>query len=94
MDNLSKCMIQCKKDGYGVHYGAWRAAQGDAPVFVDDTVPKGFTICPYCGKSFFQNGKRPRKYCDAVCQNMASYYRCRPKKKKKEGAEDGKQMEV
>lgn len=84
MDNLSKCMIQCKKDGYGSHYGAWRAAQGDVLIVNDNGIPEGFMKCPRCGELF--KPKTKQKYCGAYCQNRASVDRC--KKKRKEGAEN------
>ena len=81
MDNLSKCMIQCKKDGFGVHYGAWRAAQGMVLVVQDNGIPEGFMKCQYCGKLFKPYNKRAQKYCEAYCQRRASFERCKQKKR-------------
>ena len=80
MDNLSKCMIQCKKDGFGCHYGAWRAAQGDDFV-IEEEIPKGMRKCPYCGELFKPKRNRPQKYCGAYCQNRSSTERCKQRKK-------------
>ena len=82
MDNLSLCMIQCKKDGFGVHYGAWRAAKGPLPV-AEKKIPAGLRPCQYCGDPFKPLTKN-HKYCGAYCQNRASLERC--KNRKKEGA--------
>lgn len=87
MDNLSKCMIQCKKDGFGCHYGAWRALQGEVLV-VKDAIPEGWKRCEFCGEAFKPSSKRPQKYCGAYCQQRSSLKRCQ--ERKKEGAEDGK----
>ena len=46
MDNLSKCMIQCEKDGFGVHYGRWRAAQENVQIV--EKVPDGWRKCKHC----------------------------------------------
>lgn len=83
MDNLDKCMIQCKKDGYGCHYGAWRAAQGDIPIVVDE-IPKGMKKCLYCG-DLFKPVTKNNKYCGAYCQNRASTERCKRRKKEENG---------
>lgn len=88
MDNLAKCMIQCKADGFGCHYGAWRAAQGDVLIVNDDGIPEGFMKCPRCGELFKPRQRKDQKYCGAYCQYLASQERVR--KKRKEGAEDGK----
>ena len=86
MDNLSKCMIQCKKDGFGVHYGAWRATQENVPILKDETViPEKWLRCAHCGKPF-KPVNRLQKYCDAVCQREAQYER--KKQRKKEGVKN------
>ena len=67
LDKLSLDMIQCEKDGYGVHYGRWKAMQ--QPVKVVSEIPDGWKRCPQCGKPF-----KPRcgkKYCDEVCRKQA-----------------------
>lgn len=66
MDKLSLEMIQCQKDGYGVHYGRWKAKQPvikPAPV---EVLPEGWKACPHCGK-WFEPKHHNQKYCDAVC---------------------------
>ena len=81
MDNLSKCMIQCEKEGFGVHYGAWRATKGMEPVFeVDVVIPEGWKKCLYCGK-LFKPVRSDQKFCDAYCQKRASWDRLKEKKK-------------
>ena len=82
MDNLDMCMIQCKKDGYGVHYGAWRAAQKEVPVFVEE-VPQNAKKCPWCGEMFVPNSYRRQLYCGAYCSHQASYKRHRQSKKER-----------
>lgn len=76
MDNLAKCMIQCKADGYGVHYGAWRAAQGE--LTAEEVVPAGWRKCEYCGKLFKPYNKQ--KHCEPYCQERAAYDRYKKRK--------------
>jgi hypothetical protein len=70
MDKLSKDMIQCKKDGYGCHYGAWKATQPKVIPKLDDVIPEGWKVCEYCGKAFKPNVKY-QKYCEAGCGLLA-----------------------
>lgn len=82
LDKLSLDMIQCKKDGYGCHYGAWYAAQ-NRPVVIEKKgdIPEGCKICIRCGKPFmpkkFSNGKQI--YCDVTCQRAAQRERDKDK---------------
>lgn len=70
LDKLSLDMIQCKKDGYGVHYGRWKATQ--EPVKPEESpLPDGWLICAHCGKRFKPKTGRPTKYCEAYCANAA-----------------------
>ena len=83
LDKLSLDMIQCEKDGYGVHYGAWRAAQGAKNTLAEPQAkcnqPEGYKyICQKCGKEFYAMNKKPRKFCSNQCRE-ASYYKPKPK---------------
>lgn len=85
LDKLSLDMIQCEKDGYGVHYGAWRAAQDAkkvlSPPQAECKQPEGYRhICQKCGKEFYTQNKKPRKFCSDQCRE-ASYYKPKPKAK-------------
>lgn len=73
MDKLSLDMIECEKAGYGVHYGAWKAAQTNqtAPVVVEQKIPEGWLVCEYCGKAFKPKTKRPQRFCEVECQNKS-----------------------
>lgn len=56
MDNLSAEMIQCKKDGFGCHYGKWKALQAVAPVKAEPQTPvldDGRKVCEGCGSEFY-----------------------------------------
>ena len=67
-------MIQCKKDGFGVRYGAWRAATGGLPL--DDRekpLPDGWRKCEQCGKPF--KPYNAQKYCQEYCQHRAALKR-------------------
>lgn len=69
LDKLSLDMIQCEKDGFGVHYGAWRAAQYENGI-VNMPKPKGYQhICLHCGKEFYSQRNGARKYCSESCKN-------------------------
>ena len=76
MDNLSKCMVQCEKDGFGVHYGRWRATQEDVQII--GKVPDGWRKCKHCGKTFKPYNNQ--LYCEVRCQNMASRKREKDRK--------------
>lgn len=83
MDNLSRCMILCEKEGYGPHYGIWRATKGEAPIFeVEVVTPEGWKKCEYCGDQF-KPSRSDQKFCGAYCQSKASNKRCKKKKKRK-----------
>ena len=61
LDNIELAMIQCEKDGYGVHYGWWKAVQ---PPYVPPT--KEMRVCLFCGK-LFEPKTENQKFCDSVC---------------------------
>jgi hypothetical protein len=73
-------MIQCKADGYGVHYGAWRAAQGGVFLMKEDTIPAGWKKCEYCGE-VYKPSRSDQKFCGAYCQSQAAYERSKNKNK-------------
>lgn len=73
LDKLSLDMIQCENDGYGVHYGRWKAAQ---PIVKPVEVPEDWKVCRQCGKAFKPNVKH-QKYCCRVCCNKARQKRRR-----------------
>ena len=53
----------------GMSYGRWKAMQ--PPVTEEKELPKGWKICPQCGKRF--RSSQGKKYCEAYCRNMAYY---------------------
>lgn len=70
LDKLSQEMIQCEKDGFGVHYGRWKATQPIVkPVPVE--IPEGWKSCPQCGRAF-KPVKANNKYCGAECCCIAN----------------------
>ena len=74
LDKLSQDMIQCVKDGFGVHYGAWRAAQYEKNKGMTPAKPKGYKhTCLNCGKEFYSKVNRVRKFCCDSCRE--EYYR-------------------
>ena len=79
LDNLSRDMIQCEKDGYGPWYGRWKAAQPRVKPEPVEVLPEGWKVCPYCGKPFKPKHKQ-QKYCEAVCSYKAQKERYREKK--------------
>ena len=85
LDNLSLDMIRCKADGFGCHYGQWKALQGE-PVKVEEEVeeptPQGWLICKQCGKPFKPRTKRKQYYCEAGCQRAAQNERDNERRKK------------
>lgn len=80
MDNLSKCMIQCKADGFGCHYGDWRAAHGET-CEPETVIPEGWRQCEHCGKLFKPYNKRLQRFCEAGCQIDAANARRKQKMK-------------
>ena len=77
LDKLSLDMIQCEKDGFGVHYGKWKATQEPVNIAKEEEIPEGLYKCQQCGKVFKPTIKRPQKFCDYVCREK-SYF---PKRK-------------
>lgn len=72
MDKLSLDMIQCKKDGYGCHYGKWKAMQ--EPVVIEPKPELGvvrYGVCRHCGNTFAMYDQRVRVYCNEQCRNEA-----------------------
>ena len=62
-------MIQCVKDGYGIHYGAWKAAQKPSPIVKKDGIPEGWRVCIGCGKAFKPKTPHSKQvYCEPLCQ--------------------------
>ena len=68
MDNLAKDMIKCKKDGFGVHYGKWKAMQPPVKISKKKELPKGWKECPVCGKYFKPNNWQQR-FCEVGCRD-------------------------
>lgn len=93
-DKLSLDMIECKKAGYGCHYGDWYAAQ-NRPVIIEKktVVPDGYNVCPRCGKVFKPKTSK-HIYCEVGCQRAShrernkdkysEYYRTHMAKKREE----------
>ena len=75
LDKLSLDMIECKKAGYGCHYGDWYAAQ-NRPVKIEKKVeiPEGWIACLHCGK-YFKPYSKMQKYCEISCQKAAQKIR-------------------
>lgn len=74
LDKLSQDMIQCKKDGFGVHYGRWKATQ-EAVVPVkaaEETFPDHWPKCDCCGKPY-DRGRKNQRFCSGLCREK--YYR-------------------
>lgn len=78
-DKLSLDMIECKKAGYGCHYGDWYAAQ-NRPVVIEKKVfiPEGWIPCKHCGKYFKPYSNR-QLYCEIGCQKAAQRERDKDK---------------
>ena len=80
LDKLSLDMIQCEKDGFGVHYGRWKAMQ--KPVKIEPQgIPEGWLVCAQCGTPFKPKTKRKQYYCGAFCQQQAQTARYKERKK-------------
>ena len=77
-DKLSQEMIQSKKDGFGVSYGAWKATQ-PVPEVDKPEIPEGWKVCPECGEKF--KPKVPYAvYCCTEHQKLAYQRRNRDKR--------------
>jgi hypothetical protein len=98
-DKLALDMMQCKADGYGCHYGHWKAAQAPVQVELEPKrkAPEEWRECPWCRKQFKPVSSR-QIYCQIYCQRSANYVKRREKRneynrkwraKQKEGAVDG-----
>ena len=70
LDQLTLDVIQCEKDGYGCHYGRWKAAQPPKPQTPPE-LPEGWLICPQCGKWFKPTRRNSnQKFCNMYCQEQ------------------------
>ena len=73
LSQLDLDLIQCEKDGFGCHYGKWKAtqemkkAEAEAPKIIV------VRICENCGEKFVRNDHRPCKYCCDECRVAANY---------------------
>ena len=84
MDKIAKDMIQCKKDGYGCHYGAWKAAQTPVKIKPKKLLVGIETIkCAYCGAEFMSDDNRTRIFCGARCRKLHINERNRQRYKEK-----------
>ncbi len=101
-DKLALDMMQCVKDGFGCHYGKWKALQVDGKI--EKRIPEGWKVCAYCGKPFKPTGNPIQKYCEYGCQRAAAdirrkdairdqMKRYRERKKAEGGNENGQQAE-
>lgn len=81
-DKLALDMIQCKKDGYGCHYGKWKALQADGKI--EKKTPEGWRVCLHCGKEFKPTGNSVQKYCEYSCQRAAADIRQREKARERQ----------
>ena len=97
-DKLALDMMQCKADGYGCHYGHWKAAQDPVRIVKKTEIPEGWRVCEYCGKPYKPKSKRPQKYCQPYCGTRAQREKDKAKRneyqrkwraKQKEGADNG-----
>jgi hypothetical protein len=86
LDKLSLDMIECKKAGFGCHYGSWKATQNPVKTEKKD-LPEGWRVCAYCGTAYKPTSRRPQTYCGAYCQRQAFDEKTRGKRTR--GAEDG-----
>lgn len=79
-------MIQCEKDGYGVRYGLWKAAQKPVPI-VKKEIPEGLRVCVGCGKPFKPKTPHSKQlYCDVTCQKEC--YRIRYKERNNQSSKE------
>lgn len=78
MDNLSADMIQCKKDGFGCHYGKWKALQEQKPIEPkEESLDAGYKKkCEWCGVEFIFSRKTQR-FCSMKCYQSEYYNRKR-----------------
>lgn len=79
LDNLSRDMIRCKEDGFGCHYGQWKALQENPVKLKKDETPDNWKVCPYCGNYFKPSNKGKQIYCDIDCQKRSQRERDREK---------------
>lgn len=82
LTQLDRDMIECEKAGFGVHYGAWKAAQKPVPIIKKaDAIPEGWRVCIGCRKLFKRTTPNSRQiYCDVTCQK--EHYKIQHKQEK------------
>ena len=84
LDKLSLDMIECEKDGFGCHYGKWKALQAEG--MIERKIPEGWRVCERCGKVFKPTTKSVQKYCEYNCQRAAADERHREKNRERQKA--------
>ena len=65
-------MRQCEKEGFGIHYGHWKAAQeAVAPVkAAEETFPDHWPKCDCCGKPY-ERGRKNQRFCSGLCREKS-----------------------
>ena len=66
-DNLALDAMEARRAG--MSYGIWKGLQN--PKKIEKRIPEGWKICEYCGKAYKPKTKRPQKYCQPYCADMA-----------------------
>lgn len=66
-------LIQCEKDGFGCHYGKWKATQQAKKAEAKEPKLIIKRICENCGIEFVRNDNRPCKYCCDECRVAANH---------------------
>ena len=91
MGDLDLDLIQCEKDGFGCHYGKWKATKEPKQPIYENT-----KICKYCGKPFIPHKQKNQLYCDINCQRemykekrIQCMQELRKKRKMEVGGNDG-----
>lgn len=55
----------------GMSYGKWKAMQEPVKIVKEKELPEGWCRCAWCNTPFKPKTKRPRKYCESRCQQIA-----------------------
>lgn len=64
-------LIQCVKDGFGCHYGKWKATQEQKKIEPEQPNKFPVRICEYCCKEFTRKHFRPVRFCSDECRDSS-----------------------
>jgi hypothetical protein len=69
MDKLTTDCIAAKTAG--MSYGQWKATQERKEIPVNTDLPAGWKLCEWCRTPYKPTSRRPQRFCQPYCANLA-----------------------